>query len=175
MESLYFDEIHKGGKDTKNLLIKVGIIALGVILTLIFLVLTFTAFGQFAFLLAVGSAVGTGYLIRYKSKEYEYIFTNGEVDIDMISGRMMRKRLCTIKPEEIENIMKYSDEEYKKLSSSAVKVLDASTGIKEDCYLISVSLNHTKTLVIMSPTSRLIDAWKPYLKKLDYMLRFQNM
>ena len=174
MDSLYFDEIHKGGKDPKSMFIKVGIILLGLLLSFVFLVLTFTKFGQFAFLFFCGTIFGMFYLLKYRSKEYEYIFTNGEIDIDIISGRMTRKRCCTIKPENVEVITKYSEEEYKKHAGSVIKILDLSTGIREDCYILIVNLNHTKMMIIISPTQRLIEAWKPYLKKLDYMARFNN-
>lgn len=174
MDNLYFDEIHKGGKDTKSMLIKAGIIAGGILLLLIFGFLTFTQFGQFAFLFFCGTIFGMYYLLKYRSKEYEYIFTNGEIDIDIISGRISRKRCCTIKPQDVEVIAKYSDEEYKKQQRSVVKTLDLSSGIKEKCYILVVNLNHTKMMLIISPSERLIEAWKPYLKKLDFMMRFNN-
>lgn len=173
MDSIYFDEIHKGGCDLKSRLIKAGIIVAAIFLTMLFMLFAFSKFGQIAFLLAVGTVVGAYYLIKYRNKEYEYIFTDGEVDIDIINGQISRKRSCTIKPENVEVIVKYSDEDYNKYKNTVVKALDYSSGIREESYILVVNVNHTKLLIIMSPTQRLIEAWKPYLKKLDYMMRFR--
>lgn len=174
MENLYFDEIHKGGRDTKSMLIKATILAVGILLLFIFGILIFSKFRQFAFLFFCGTIFGMYYLLKYRSKEYEYIFTNGEIDIDIISGQISRKRSCTIRPQDVEVIAKYSKEEYKKHSGRVIKTLDLSSGIKENCYILVVNLNHTKMMIIISPSERLIEAWRPYLNKLDFMARFNN-
>lgn len=174
MDSLYFDEIHKGGSDTRSLLIKTGVVVLALVLALFLFMLSATQFGYFAFLGAVASIAGAIYFLKYKSKEYEYIFTNGEIDIDIISGQMSRKRFCTIRPENVEFIAKYSSEEYNKHKNNVIKVQDLSSGIREECYIIVVNINHTKMMLVISPSQRLLEAWKPYLKKLDYMTRFNH-
>jgi len=174
MESLYFDEIHKGGKDPKSILLKILILTVAVVLCYICLCFVFTPFGQFAFLFFCGSIAGAVYLFRRMDKEYEYIFTNGEIDIDVISGRLSRKRACTIKPEHIEIFLKNSDENYKKYSKMVVKSSDYSTRIKSDCYIVVVNINHTKMLIVFSPSERLVEALAPYIKKLEVLRKINN-
>ena len=174
MESLYFDEIHQGGKDSKSFLIKALIVVAAIVLCYICTCFFFTPFGQFAFLFFFGSIAGAIYLIRRMNKEYEYIFTNGEIDIDIISGKLTRKRAYTIKPDNIEVFLKYTDEDYKRYSKEVVKINNYSTRIKKDCYIVVVNINHTKMMIIISPTQRLVDALTPYVKKLDFLRRLNN-
>ena len=55
---------------------------------------------QYLNVLAAALLVGTGWiaflLIRLQNVEYEYIITNGEMDIDKIEGKSKRKRLATV-------------------------------------------------------------------------------
>lgn len=176
MDNLYFDEIHKGGSDNKSKALKALLIVLCVVLSLMLAFFAlFSRYGQVAFTALCGVIFGTYYLIRYRSKEYEYIFTNGEIDIDIISGKMTRKRVCTIKPENVEDIAKYSTESYNKHKNSVIKIMNLSDNVKENCYILIVNINHTKMMLIISPTKRLIDAWKPYLKKLDFLSRMNSV
>lgn len=46
-----------------------------------------------------GSLYGGYILITNMSVEYEYIVTNGEMDIDKIIAKRRRKRLITVKPD----------------------------------------------------------------------------
>ena len=49
------------------------------------------------FVVCLGLSVWGGYyLVRQCFEEYEYIFTNGELDFDKISGKQKRKRLVTV-------------------------------------------------------------------------------
>lgn len=77
-------------------------IAIGVILTLFFLATTILTVGNgglFSFLgviLAVFSAVMTYISHRNTKVEYEYTFTNGELDIDKIIAQSKRKEMLTV-------------------------------------------------------------------------------
>ncbi len=55
---------------------------------------------QYLNVLAAALGVCTGWiailLIKLQSVEYEYIITNGEMDIDKVQGKSKRKRLVTI-------------------------------------------------------------------------------
>lgn len=61
-------------------------------------VLTFgTIAMMIGIILAGGVMYGGYYLVTSMYVEYEYIFTNGEIDFDKIIAQRSRKRLCTIK------------------------------------------------------------------------------
>ena len=61
-------------------------------------VLTFgSLFMMIGIILAGAVMYGGYYLVTSMYVEYEYIFTNGEVDFDKIIAQRSRKRLCTVK------------------------------------------------------------------------------
>ena len=170
MESTYFDEIHKKELTLKTILCNVGLVFAATLLTFIFML--FSMFLQsFTLLLIAGAWFGAIYLIRTSSKEYEYIFTDGEIDIDVISGKTRRKRMITIKPEQIVSVEKYTDGCMQRLLTPDVKNKhDFSSGNHHTSYVIMANINSTKTLIVLSPTERFIESWKPYLRKRRILL-----
>lgn len=66
------------------------------------------------------SIYGTVLLRRNFSIEYEYIFTNGQLDVDVIKGRARRKNLVSVLCKNIEYMAPYSGE-----NMSGREVIDA--------------------------------------------------
>jgi len=170
MESVYFDEIHKKAITPKTVLCNIGLIIAAFLLSFIFILFS-NYLMSLTLLLIVGAFFGAFYLIKTSSKEYEYIYTDGEIDVDMISGRSRRKRLVTIKTEFITNIEKYTVDSHKRLSTPDVKkTLDLSDGNPHNSYIVMANINSTKTMIILSPSQRLMEAWEPHLRKRRIML-----
>ena len=59
-------------------------------------------------ILIVASGYGAYYLCGFLSVEYEYIITNGTLDIDIIYSKRTRKRLASYELSDVESIEKYS-------------------------------------------------------------------
>ena len=93
-------------KDKKmiGLLIFIWVV-LAAIIGVCFLLLS--KMGVFSFVLSVAAVIGGVWLTKQLNVEYEYIFTNGEIDVDIITSRTDRKRLITFKCKDIERIEKY--------------------------------------------------------------------
>lgn len=60
---------------------------------------------------AIGLFWGALYLSRKLDIEYEYILTNGDLDIDKITGKSDRRRVLALKCADIEKIGKYKGEQ----------------------------------------------------------------
>ncbi len=162
MEQIYFDEIHKRTADVKSIFLKTLIVWASIVLCLLALVFG----GMFSVLLAAGVVYGAYYLFLRLSPEYEYIYTGGEVDIDVIYGRTRRQRMITVKPRQVEFMGKASVyyEQYRQ-KSDIKKTLDFSDGRKDGQYLIIVNSNQLKKLILFSPSDRLVEQLKPYLRE----------
>ena len=167
MEQNYFDEIHKRSTDALTVFLKTFLV--GTCVAVCPLVLM--AFGGFGVILAAGVIYGAYYFWQKLSREYEYIFTDGELDIDVIYGRVRRQRLITIKPRQIEamGVVTEAYQTYKQ-DPSVKKTLDFSDGSKENRYFLVVNSNQLKKLILFSPSDRLVEAMKPYLRE-----RFLNV
>ena len=101
----FFEQIVKVKKTPKERAAVVGI----VVLALAVIVLAFLyVYPPFSLLLAAGAAFGAYKLISLTSIEYEYIFTNGDLDIDKIIAKSSRKRVVSINCSKIERFGKYN-------------------------------------------------------------------
>ena len=161
MEQIYFDEIHKRKIDGKNIFLKTLIVMVTIPLCILVTVLS----ASFGFILAAGVIYGAYQLFLRLSPEYEYIYTGGEVDIDVIYGGNSRRRMITIKPRQVEfmgRTNKYFADYQKK--KDIQKILDFSDGNREDGYFAVVNSNSFKKLVLFSPSDRLVEQLKPYLR-----------
>ncbi len=162
MEQIYFDEIHKRRENGKTVFFKTLIVLGCIVLCPILFVLG----DMFGTILVAGAIYGAYYLFQRMNREYEYIYTGGEVDIDVIYGKSKRQRMITLKPRQVEFMGKASQyyEQYSK-KSDIQKTLDFSDGVKENQYLAIVNSNNLKKLVLFSPSERLVEQMKPYLRE----------
>lgn len=87
----FFEQIITIKKTAKNI---AGIISIW-LLALILCLLLFLFAGSFAFLLILGTLYGAFKLTCLFNVEYEYIVTNGTMDIDKIFNRASRKRISS--------------------------------------------------------------------------------
>lgn len=105
----------------------------------------------------------------YTVKEFEYSFINGDVDIDMIQGKRKRKTVFSISCKEIQTMAPCGDQAA--LTGEFTRTLDASVGKRDDgrWYLITERQDGSRELVFLSPSERLLDAFKGYLgRKMEY-------
>ena len=152
-------------KDKKmiGLLIFIWVV-LAAIIGVCFLLLS--KMGVFSFVLSVAAIIGGVWLTKQLNVEYEYIFTNGEIDVDIITSRTDRKRLITFKCKDIERIEKYRQglsmfekEQYAKKSIYC-------NAKDEDVYCIAFKHKMGKVCLVMQIRKNMQEAMRPYLDKL---------
>lgn len=88
MSDLYTEEIVKKEKTGKDTIIKVLLIA-GTAAS----VLSFPVLGMISIVLIIAFAVADYFIIPSLDLEYEYLYVNGEIDIDKIMSKQKRKRI----------------------------------------------------------------------------------
>ena len=99
-------EIRKTGADWLKL---AGIWLLALIV--IFLLVNFlfpTMFMSIAILLCIGAVYGAIWLSKRLSVEYEYIVTNGTLDVDKITARSSRRRELSCELSGVERVEKFN-------------------------------------------------------------------
>ena len=111
-----------------------------------------TLFGGFCLLFIVGVYYFTYILTSRLKKEYEYIFTKDNIDIDVIMNRSRRKRLISFSLSQTEIIASTRDKNYNSLlKESFSKKIDATSGKEDaDTYFAIVEKNG-RNLVIFEP------------------------
>ncbi|MBQ7792733.1 MAG: hypothetical protein IJ367_04520 [Clostridia bacterium] len=101
---------------------------------------------------------GTVIYGRNFSLEYEYVFTNGVLDIDVIKGRARRKRLVSIPCRKIENMEKLRHGYH-----SDRKVINAIYDEhRSGKYVVTFSDNGVMTDVYFQPPEKLLQNMQKY-------------
>lgn len=122
--------------------------------------------GPFSFVgafVGVAALFGAYYLISNMSIEYEYIVTNGEIDVDKIMAKRRRKRLLTANARTFESfgLFRQQDHTGKDYTSRvyASESMDESTSY----YAVFTHAKLGKTLLVFTPDDRVLDALKKYI------------
>lgn len=168
MGDVFFEQIIKKKPTIKERLIKAGILIVSILLSLIFFrfaLIPNSGIGSILFLVAVGLLFFAWYLITGLNLEYEYIYTNGEIDIDKISAKRKRKRLLTVRIDSFEEFEKYDVKNFK--DKTFDMTFHACSHLLDDnvYYAIFKSKQGKKCLLTISPNQKLIDEINTQLKR----------
>ncbi len=90
MDDFYTEQMIKKQADSKDTLKKVGLIALTVVSVLLVFVI------PVGIILPVVMIVIDVLMFRNLNVEYEYVFVNGDLDIDKIMNKARRKRMFSV-------------------------------------------------------------------------------
>ena len=96
--------------------------------------------------------------------EYEYTFTNGELDIDKIIAQRKRKRLISFNVNQITEFGIWDDDMEVEADSTMVLASDTSGKTKE-FNMIFKHREYGDTTVFFSPNDRLIEMMLPYIPR----------
>ena len=83
----------------------------------VFLGINIPTFGSLLFLLCIGIMFGAFKLSNLLSVEYEYIVINRDLDIDKIVSKSSRKRIVSVKLNEVQDFGKFTPQKAEKLAS----------------------------------------------------------
>lgn len=162
---IFLEKIVKRKKTVVDALVTISII-LSAILLILFL--TMLPFLQTLIPLLV---VGVGYiayiLVRNRNIEYEYIVTNGDLDIDMIIAQRKRKRIFTGSCQDFEIIAKMTSGQYNNSYDNIKKRINAVTSMdSQDVYfLVSAKDGGEKVLVFFEPHPKMVESFKKYIPR----------
>jgi len=138
--------------------------------------LLFIAFGisHFVFLFISGLApliiAGlmflTYYLISMRNIEYEYIVTNGDIDIDMIVNQRKRKRVFTANCKDFEVVARVNSDQYTKQIRETKNVLNfTSRNSNADVWFIYLIQNGMPMVILFEPDERMIDGFRTFIPR----------
>lgn len=158
MSDLYSELLVKKEKTMKDNLIKVGAIGLTALLVLA---------GLFIHPLALLPAIILGvvsylFIIPKTDLEYEYLFVNGEMDIDMIMAKSKRKKAGSFRLSETDIVAPMDSHrlDYYK-NNQKLKVLDFSSGNEKNKRYGVVTRNEKEScMIIIEPDENMAKAIK---------------
>lgn len=142
---------------------KFVIYSIAIIIAIAIVIFTMTTmFAGIGFILA-GGIIWLAYFICSKQYiEYEYIITNGEIDIDKIIAKSTRSRLLTVKVSDFTAYDRYTDDVPDDENITLI-LASENTGI-DDWYADFETDAYGKTRLIFTPNETFRDCITPYLR-----------
>lgn len=160
----YAEQIVAIRKSPMERLLQVSVIVLGVILILacgmLYVGKLLGVFSLLFVVLAVGIGYGIYCFASQLNLEYEYIFTNGDFDVDKIISKRSRKRVLSGQCRLISEFGRYDPDLFaaRRFDSRVV----ACTVDRDACYAVFSLDEGREALLIFSPNERMLNAMKKY-------------
>ena len=139
---------------------KVFILYGGILLTLILAVAGFLMLGQavisfILLILAASSGYGTFFLYRGTNIEYEYTFTNGDLDIDKIIAQSKRKEMLTIQVNKFTDFGRYNEQTPEETEDMTV-IMVSDNIASHEYYADFPHEEYGNTRLIFSPDEKML-------------------
>ena len=156
MGDVFKEQIVKRKQTPKDAAIRICLI---ILVVLIFLAAIGIGLAQFSVIIAAVAGFGAAYLMSYLRVEYEYVFTNGELDIDAIYNRSRRKRVFSAHVNEIEVMAHVEDNVHAGELSNFQDFKDYSSGeTTPDTYAFIINYKTKRTKIIIEPNEKMLKA-----------------
>ena len=167
MADTYIEYLVKKRSTSKDILLKILIVIAAVViaLALFFLSPLLGMFSMFGYLLAFGAFYGAYRLIGAMNLEYEYLLTNGDLDIDKIMNRNSRKRILSVKCSSFETFGRYQEAEHKNKQYQTRIMACSSPSDPEVWYASFKHSKHGHTLLVFNANERILEAIRPFISK----------
>ncbi len=167
MSDVYVEYLVVKKSTAKDLLIKIGLYIAAFLIAAVSLVFLMPiGAGGLSLLLACGAFYGAYYVGSSRNQEYEYIVTNGEMDVDCIMARRKRKRLITVKVKDFEAIGVYKPEEHRNKTYQTRIMACDSEDSKNVWYVVVHHKTMGSTLVVFNATARTLEAFRTFMPRL---------
>lgn len=117
-------------------------------------------------LFAAGIAYLGYWVITSRNIEYEYIVTNGDLDIDIIISKRKRKRIFSASCKDFDIVSPVKSSRFDQSVQGIKNRIDASSSIDSpDAYFITLNYNGERTLVIFEPTEKMLNNFRLYIPR----------
>lgn len=165
MDEKFIEQMVKRGSKQQDTRVRIAI----VICALVIVSLPFVISLQLAYyigpVLIVAMALVVWILWRRAAKEYEYIYTDGSLDIDVIYGQSTRLHLVTFDCRECRMIVPALTKRYEKeiFEKKYDKTIQAGAGkIAENTYVILGNVGTKQYRVFFEPNDVILEAIHTY-------------
>jgi len=147
-------------KGPKDYLLFIGIILAGIVV--LFITMQIPVLNSFFILILAGVVYGIYYLITSRNIEFEYIVTNGYLDIDKIISQRKRKRIFSADCKDFDIVAKYNrfGSGRNVLQNSQKSIEAVSSMESNDIYYITLNYKGERTTVFFEPDERMLNSFK---------------
>ncbi len=163
----FSEQIVKVRKSPKELMIQIGVVILGLLLFVVLilgsLMLSMATgygfFGMLAVLLCAGDVYGMYWVASQLNVEYEYIITNGDLDVDKIIAKKARKRIMSIR---IRDMIEYGQYDPERFRNRNFDYRIVAATVDETAMYAVFEDNDGTLMLIFSPNEKTLQNLKKY-------------
>ena len=150
MGDFYTEQLIKKQTTMKDVFIKAFLVAIAIVS--VFVVLMFPV----AIIVPIIVIAAVVFLIRRLDVEYEYLYVNGDLDIDKIMHKAKRKRIFSTNIDNMELLAPEGNEGINQFRNA--KVVDYSSGSADERrYVLVVADNGQVTKLVFEPNDDIIE------------------
>lgn len=154
MGDFYTEQLVKKQTGMREIMLRAAMIAVGILGAALAVAIGF----PFGMLLFIVAAVLVFLMYRKVNVEYEYLFVNGELDIDMIFNRARRKRVFSMQLNELQVLAPVGSIELKHYQKA--KVTDYSSGRKDaKTYGMVILERGVHQMIIFEPKESIVEGF----------------
>ncbi len=165
MNDVFNEQLVARRPNQKDLLQKIGIGVAGAVL--IFLGMNVPALMSFVVPIIAVVIVGVVFLFRRYNIEYEYVFTNGDLDIDKIINKSKRKNALSVSVRSFATMVPVANKDYEKEVSNFTKLYDFSSGtVKENTYAVIFDRDKEHVKMIFEPDEQMFKAIRNFIPRI---------
>lgn len=124
MGDTFIEQMVKRKNDAMIVGKKIAVVLIAVILFSLVFMLILSPLATVGLLLGAGIIYGAWWFISSMNVEFEYIYTNGEMDVDKVMAKRKRKRLTTVRISSFDVFEPFDSDQYD--SRKYDKVIDAA-------------------------------------------------
>lgn len=117
-------------------------------------------------ILCVAAVYGGIFFTKKLNVEFEYIFTNGEVDVDMITAKSDRKRMTTFNAKDIVRVEKYNRENPLSKRENIEKANVYCNKDDNDLYTLLIKRRNEEFCVTLQLDEQFRDRMIPFMDKI---------
>ena len=168
MGDVFNEQIVKRHGNFSDTLKRAGIAGL----VFVIFIMSFIFLQAFAIFIGAAAVFGGIYLMSFLNVEFEYVYTNGELDIDVIYNRARRKRLFSTVVKDFEIMAHVEDKQHMGAFSGAQDTINCHSGeIGPNTYAFLATIKGKKSKVIFEPNDKMLKAIGTTLSRRKLHLR----
>ena len=168
MGDVFNEQIVKRQGNITDTIKRVGI----VILIIVIFFVALSLIQAFAVFIGAAAVFGGMYLMSFLNVEYEYVYTNGELDIDVIYNRSRRKRLFSTVVKDFEIMAHVEDKTREGAFGGAQETVNCHSGVTgPNTYAFLATIKGKRTKVIFEPNDKMLKAIGSSLSRSKMHLR----
>jgi hypothetical protein len=159
---MFYEKIVRRRKSMLDIAYSSFIVTVAIILSyLAFLFLT-----RFSPIIILGIGYLAWFLATKRNIEYEYVVTNGDIDIDVIINQRKRKRVFSANCKNFEVLAGVNSDQYTPQIRSMKTVEDySSRNLEADVWFIRLNHNGVDKVILFEPDERMVDCFRTFIPR----------